>query len=306
MKKITVNDIESITNFEISDECKKMIDDFNLEYQELNQQERDEIILGIINHLNIKLEAAGKHRLEQWEKGWYENFELLKKGNSVNDLVPKYFGKSNIARWKGDFIKSDIKNFDYKQLLILMDAYLHQYVGNNYDNLFEFGCGPAYHLLRFGNFNRNINLMGLDWTKASQNIIKEINSLEINTKIKGHNFDFFNPDYNLEIPENSAIFTCSALEQIGENYKEFVNFLLAKKPDLCINFEPCSELLDENSLVDKLCILYSEKRNYLKGYLSYLEQLEQEGKIEIILKKRLFGGGIYLEGYPVIIWKVNK
>jgi hypothetical protein len=306
MKKITVNDIESITNFEISDECKKMIDDFNLEYQELNQQERDEIILGIINHLNIKLEAAGKHRLEQWEKGWYENFELLKEGNSVNDLVPKYFGKSNIARWKGDFIKSDIKNFDYKQLLILMDAYLHQYVGNNYDNLFEFGCGPAYHLLRFGNFNRNINLMGLDWTKASQNIIKEINSLEINTKIKGHNFDFFNPDYNLEIPENSAIFTCSALEQIGENYKEFVNFLLAKKPDLCINFEPCSELLDENSLVDKLCILYSEKRNYLKGYLSYLEQLEQEGKIEIILKKRLFGGGIYLEGYPVIIWKVNK
>jgi hypothetical protein len=283
-----------------------MIDDFNLEYQELNQQERDEIILGIINHLNIKLEAAGKHRLEQWEKGWYENFELLKEGNSVNDLVPKYFGKSNIARWKGDFIKSDIKNFDYKQLLILMDAYLHQYVGNNYDNLFEFGCGPAYHLLRFGNFNRNINLMGLDWTKASQNIIKEINSLEINTKIKGHNFDFFNPDYNLEIPENSAIFTCSALEQIGENYKEFVNFLLAKKPDLCINFEPCSELLDENSLVDKLCILYSEKRNYLKGYLSYLEQLEQEGKIEIILKKRLFGGGIYLEGYPVIIWKVNK
>jgi hypothetical protein len=306
MKKITINDVESVTSFEISDECKKMIDDFNLNYQELNQQERDEIILGIVNHLNIKLEAAGKHRLEQWEKGWYENFELLKKGNSVNDLVPKYFGKSNIARWKGDFIKSDIKNFDYKQLLILMDAYLHQYVGNNYDNLFEFGCGPAYHLLRFGNFNKNINLVGLDWTKASQNIIEEINNLEINTKIKGYNFDFFNPDYNLEIPENSAIFTCSALEQIGENYKEFVNFLLAKKPDLCINFEPCSELLDENSLVDKLCILYSEKRNYLKGYLSYLEQLEQEGKIRIILKKRLFGGGLYLEGYPVIIWKINK
>jgi hypothetical protein len=306
MKKITIEDIESVTNFSISNECKKMIDDFNLEYQELDQQERDKIILNIINHLNTKLEFAGKHRLEQWEKGWYENFELLKKGNSVNDLVPKYFGKSNIARWKGDFIKSDIKNFDYKQLLILMDAYLHEYVGNKYDNLFEFGCGPAYHLLRFGNFNKNVNLIGLDWTKASQNIIEEINNLEINTKIKGYNFDFFNPDYNLDIPKNSAVFTCSALEQIGENYKAFVDFLLTKKPDLCINLEPCSELLDENSLVDKLCILYSEKRNYLKGYLSYLEKLEQEGKIEIILKKRLFGGGLYLEGYPIIIWKVKK
>ena len=306
MRKITIEDIESITNFKISNECKQMINDFNLEYQQLNQQERDNIILNIINHLNIKLEPAGQHRLEQWEKGWYENLELLKNGSSVNDLVPKYFGKHNIARWKGEFIKSDIKNFDYKQLIILIDAYLHQYVGTKYNNLFEFGCGPAYHLLRFSNFNKDINLIGLDWTRTSQNIIEEINTLKINTKIKGYNFDFFNPNYDLEIPESSVIFTCNALEQIGENYKEFIDFLLTKKPDLCLNFEPCSELLNENSLVDKLCILYSEKRKYLNGYLSYLEQLEQEGKIKIIIKQRLYGGSLYLEGYPVIIWKIKK
>jgi hypothetical protein len=306
MKNITVEDIELITKFKISDHCKQMINDFNLEYEELNQQERDKVILDIINHLNIKLELAGQHRLEQWERGWYENFELLKKGSSINNLVPKYFGKYNIVRWKGDFIKSNIANFDYKQLIILIDAYLHKYVGNNYDNLFEFGCGPAYHLLRFSNFNKDINLIGLDWTKASQNIIEEINQLNINNKIKGYNFDFFNPNYNLEIPESSAIFTCNALEQIGEDYKTFIDFILAKKPDLCINFEPCSELLDESNLVDKLCTLYSEKRKYLKGYLTYLEQLEQENKIEIILKQRLYGGSLYLEGYPVIIWKVKK
>jgi hypothetical protein len=306
MKKITVKDIELITGFELSPECKQMINDFNLEYQELTSQERDKVILDIINHLNINLVEAGKHRLEQWEKGWYENFELLKQGQSVVNLVPKYFGKYSVVRWKGDFVKSDIKDFDYKQLLILMDAHLHEYVGNKYDNLFEFGCGPAYHLLRFNNFNKNINMVGLDWTKASQNIINEINQLGINNKIQGYNFDFFNPDYNLEIPENSAIFTCSALEQMGENYKEFIDFLLAKKPDLCINFEPCTELLDENSLVDKLSILYSKKRNYLKGYVSYLEKLEQEGKIKILLKKRLYGGSLYLEGYPIVIWKINK
>ena len=67
-----------------------------------------------------------------------------------------------------------------------------------------------------------------------------------------------------------------------------------------------SSILDENNLVDQLCVLYTKKRNYLKGYLSYLEQLEQEGKIEIILKKRLFGGSLYLEGYPTVIWKVKK
>ena len=183
---------------------------------------------------------------------------------------------------------------------------MHEYVGTKYDNLLEFGCGPSYHLLRFGNFNKNINLIGLDWAEVSQNIIKEINNLAINSKIKGYNFDFFNPDYAIDIPDNSAVFTCNALEQIGENYKEFIDYLLVKKPALCINFEPMVEFLDEDNLVDQLCVLYTKKRNYLKGYLSYLEQLEKEGKIEIILKKRLQIGSLYIEGNPVIIWKIKK
>jgi hypothetical protein len=306
MNKITIQDIEQVVGFKISDQCKNMIDKFDLTYQELNEQERDQSILNIINVLyKENLVKVGEHRLESWEKGWSENFELLKQGTDVINLIPKYFGKYNIFRWKEKLIKGNSKYLDYYQLIILVDAILHEYVGDKYDNLLEFGCGPAYHLLRFGNFNPNINLIGLDWTVASQNIIEEINKLNINTKITGNNFNYFNPDYNTNIPENSAIFTCNSLEQIGENYKPFIDFLLSKKPDLCINFEPMSELLDEENLLDKLSILYSEKRNYLKGYLSYLEQLEKEGKIEIILKKRLYGGTLHLEGYPVVIWKIK-
>lgn len=306
MPKITKKDIESVTKFDVSEYVEKMIDDFNLEYETLNKNERDLTILSIINHLNDTLIQAGEHRLNQWEKGWSENSDLLKKGKSTFNLVPKYFGKNKIMRWNGDFIKSDIENFDYKQLIIFVDSYLHQYVGHKFENLFEFGCGPSYHLLRFGNFNNEINLIGLDWTKSSQDIINEINNLGINNKIKGYNFDFFNPDYDIDIPSNSAIFTCSALEQIGTSYKKFIDFIISKKPDLCINFEPMTEFLDEDILIDKLSILYSKKRNYLDGYLSYLEELHQQGKIEIILKNRLYGGSIYLEGYPIVIWKVKK
>ena len=206
---------------------------------------------------------------------------------------------------KGDLIKCETEYFDYKLHIILVDAILHQYVGNDYSNLYEFGCGPAYHLLRFGNFNTDINLIGLDWAIASQNIIKEINELGINNKITGHNFDYFNPDYSIDIASNSAIFTCASLEQIGENYKEFVDYILAKQPDLCIHFEPEARILDENNLVDKLSILYFNKRKYLKGYLSYLESLQDEGKIEI-KTQRLYGGSYFIEGYPAIIWKIKK
>jgi hypothetical protein len=302
---ITHNDIEEIVGFPISDACKNLINKLDLTFEPLTPQERDAALLDIVRCLNVNLEKTGQHRLEKWEKGWYENFELFKNGSSIDSLVPKYFGKYNIARWKGELVYGNTKYFDYYQLIVLIDAILHEYVGTKYDNLFEFGCGPAYHLLRFGNFNPDINLIGLDWTEASQTIIKEINELGINNKISGHKLDFFNPDYSIEIPENSAVFTCSALEQVNSNYKEFVDFLIAKKPALCINFEPMNELLDSGSLIDSLSIMYAEKRNYLNGYIPYLEQLEQEGKIEIILKKRLCAGSLYLEGYPVIIWKVK-
>ena len=93
---------------------------------------------------------------------------------------------------------------------------------------------------------------------------------------------------------------------MGENYKDFVNYLIYKKPDLCIHFEPMSEILDQNSLVDKLSVLYFEKRNYLKNYLTYLRELENEGIIEIIKEQRLYGGSYFIEGYPIVIWRPKK
>jgi len=304
--KITYKDIEDIVGYPISETVKNTLNNFNPEFEFLDQKTRDALILQIINHVNLPLETVGQHRLEKWEKGWYENFELLKKGKNVKDLIPKYHGKYDYTRWKGELIKGNTNYFDYYLLIVMIDSILHEYVGNKYNNLFEFGCGPSYHLLRFSEFNPNINLIGLDWTLASQNIIKEINTLGINDKIKGYNFNFYEPNYQIEIPESSAIFTVNALEQVGENYKDFINFLINKKPDLCLNFEPMPEILDKNSLVDQLCVMYSEKRNYLKGYLPYLQQLEQEGKIEIIDIKRLYGGSLYIEGSNVVIWKPKK
>ena len=306
MKTITVTDIEEIVGFKVSDHCKNLIETFNLQYEIPTKEERDNIILDILNTLNTPLETAGKHKLEKWEKGWFENFELLKQHKDVSSLVPKYFGKHKIARWKGDFIKCTTDYFDYKLHIIIVDAILNEHVGTKFTHLFEFGCGPAYHLLRFREFNQDINLVGLDWATSSQKIIQEISELGIADKITGHNFDYFNPNYNIEIPDNTAIFTCASLEQVGENYKDFINYIIDKKPDLCINFEPLAEVLDKNSLIDNLSILYFEKRNYLKNYLTYLKELETQGIIEIIKEQRLYGGSYFIEGYPIVIWKPKK
>lgn len=304
MHKITIDDIESIVDFSISDSLKQVITTNEISYVYLSSTERDNVILQIINQLNETLEKTGPHRHGQWERSWKSNVDLFKNDNNFDSLIPNYFNKSNVGRWKGEFVNGLGKHFDYKLLNIFVDCYLHKYVGTSYENLFEFGCGSAHNLVRFGNFNKNINLIGLDWATSSQEIIKEIQSLNLNTKIKGYNFDLYSPSYKLDIPVNSAIFTCDSLEQLGENYKLFVDFLLNKKPSICINFEPITELLDENKLLDKLSILYSKKRNYLTGYLTYLEKLEKENKIKILVKKRLPYGSLYLEPCAIIIWKV--
>lgn len=302
-KIIYFGNIEDILGFELSPEIKKRITDLKLEYVSLTQEERDNYLLHVIDILTSDITKSGEHRINEWENGWGENLKLFKESKDINDLIPKYHGKRKIVKWMGDVIKPITENFDYKIHICFVDAILQEYL-KDIKNIYEFGCGPAYHLIRLNEWKKDLNLNGSDWTNASQNIIKEINET-LNTNINGFNFNFFKPDYNINFPEKSGIYTVAALEQVGENFKDFVDFLVEKKPEICIHMEPIDELLDETKLIDNLSIRYFRKRNYLKEFLPYLEQLEKEDKIEIITKQRIFSGSYFIEGHSLIVWKVK-
>jgi hypothetical protein len=301
MKQITYKDLEKILGFEIELEVKERLENFNLQYRELNKEERDNYVLNVINVLTNDITKSGEHRILEWENGWGENLKLFQKNKKIEDLIPKYHGKNRIIKWMGEPVLPLTENFDYKIHICFVDAILRYYL-NGVENVYEFGCGPAYHLIRMNNFNPKLKLNGSDWTNSSQEIIKEINEI-LDIKINGFNFNFFKPNYDIEIPENSGIYTVAALEQIGSNYKKFVDFLLLKKPKICVHMEPVDELLDDNKLMDSLSIKYFRKRNYLNGYLPYLEKLEKEGKIEILNKQRIYNGSYFIEGHSLIVWK---
>jgi hypothetical protein len=303
-KKITVKDIEEILGYQVNENLRKTINDFDLTYSELTKEERDNYLLNVFNILNDTIQTSGEHRHEEWNDGWLENYKLFKETEDINCLIPKYHGKYKYVRWKGDIIKPKTDFFDYKIHIIFVDAIIQYYLKDK-KNIFEFGCGPAYHLIRYSEYDKNINLYGLDWAKSSQDIIKEIKEIA-NINIKGFNFDFFKPDYTIDIPENSGMYTVAALEQVGDKFEEFVNFIINKKFDVCVNIEPIDELLNNNKLIDKLSTMYFRKRNYLKEYLPYLEKLEKEGKIEILKKQRIFSGSYFIEGHSLIVWKPKK
>ena len=299
--KITPEDFTSIFQDDLSDFVKIKIRQSNFLAEKISDKKRDEVLLDIIRTLNSpKVIQAGKHRRLQWEKGWTENLESLKDSGTLS-ITPRYFGKYKVIRWKQEFLKPISKNFEFNMLAIieywLFDKYLR-----SFESIYEFGCGTGHNLLRVREINRKAQIVGLDWAKSSQKIIKKIAIKNGDSRLNAKRFDFFSPDKKFRLDKNCAVFTVAALEQLGNNFKPFLDYLLVNQPKICIHIEPIGELLDENNLVDNLSLLYFEKRNYLNGFLPKLQELEKKKKIKIHLAKRTYIGSLFIEGYSVIVW----
>ena len=122
MNKIEISEIENILGFEVDQIVKTNLDKFDLSFNYLSQEERDSFILDCINFILNDYVKVGAHRKDVWENGWNENYVNYNKSGDYNDLIPKYFGKSDILRWKGDFIKANTTLFDYKITSLMVDA----------------------------------------------------------------------------------------------------------------------------------------------------------------------------------------
>jgi len=303
MNSVTRSDIEAITGFELHPFLKNRLATCNLDYFDLTEKEYNDYLINVISVLTGDITQSGEHRITEWERGWEENLKAFLNTRDTFDLVPKYHSKRKYVRWMKQIINPVNKNFDYNIHTIFVDSIVSHYLKDCL-TIFEFGCGPGYHLVRLNDLMPDKKYWGSDWTKSSQHIIEEINS-NIGTNISTVNFNFFLPNREFVFPENCGIFTVAALEQVGDKFKDFVDYILEKKPSICLHLEPIDELLNKDELLDFLSIRYFRKRNYLYGFLPYLEQLERLGKIEIIKKQRIFTGSYFIEGHSLVVWKVK-
>lgn len=305
-KKLTAADFKEAFGENISTRLQKRIEELDIRYRELSSEERDEAIRIIVDALvTPRLDRSGDDKLPKWEKGWGENLSALKE-NKADALKPIYFNKDTIARWQGRLIKPLAPGWDYNALTIITEWLFEKYFSQT-KLIHEFGCGTGHHLLRLRSINPDAKLIGLDWAEASQQIIGELKEQGTIDNIEGRRFDFFNPDKNLVIEEGSGVYTIAALEQVGENHRPFIEYLLKYKPSVCVHIEPMAEFLDPNSLLDYLVIAYYKRRNYLWGFYDALKKLEEEEKIDIHLERRTgIGGNLFIEGYMVVVWSPKK
>jgi len=144
----------------------------------------------------------------------------------------------------------------------------------------EFGCGSGQNLKGLKG-----KLHGYDWAESA---VKRVRAMGIHAE----RFDMFNPS---PIDLKGGVLTVHALEQLGDKFGPFLQFLMDKKPEICVHIEPIEELYEDN-LLDNLALSYHKKRGYLSGFLKALK-----GKtIEV---ERTYVGSLFHEAYSVVVWR---
>jgi len=283
--------------------CKKLVEQMDFRHLIIKGQERDRVILGVLNAIESgELTVSGKRRKEDWERGWGQNLQrFIESDYDLSCLVPAYYQSHSVLRLQGEYIRPLNAGFVVDWYTIYR-RYFFEKCLSDYDCIYELGCGTGLNLVMMAELFPDKTIHGADWVVASKKIVDTIAEVH-NYNIKGHVVDLFSPVDDFEMCGNSAIVTLNSLEQVGADHEPFIQFVLKKAPAICINWEPLVELYDQSDLLDYLAIRYHRKRGYLEGYLTRLRELECEGKAEILKTQRICFGSVYQEGFSLVVWR---
>ena len=284
---------------------KDILSQVKFRYYIPQDEERDSILLDILKNLDGKtMPVAGEARLGDWERGWGENLDdLIKSEFDIAALAPKYLRPGDPIRLFQQIAMPLEPNFVRDYTLLFRNWLFRRYLADA-PAVYEFGCGPGAHLAYLASLYPNKKLVGTDWAEASVKILPVLAD-QYGWNLSGQHFDFFNPDENMELAQGAAVVTFGALEQTGPRWGKFLEWLLARKPGLCVHAEPISELYDAGNFVDYLSHRYHTQRGYLDGFLTMLYRLRDEGRITIDKVHRHQLGTKFCETYSYVVWHPN-
>jgi len=272
-------------------------------YERGKLDDYQELVCEVVDRLRMwKAEFPLESRQMAWAQGWNENLEnLLVSSNLGASLKPKYFRDSQWLRFRGELIsledqQAELKIFDF------IRRYLFLTYCSKSDMIAEFGCGSGYNLLSLAHLFPNKQIRGYDWVEPCVEIANLLGS-RLGADISGYLFDMTCPDWNVRLSESATVVTIHAMEQLGDQFQSFVEFLLREKVSRVVHLEPVSELYNPMVLLDCLALIYHRHRNYLWGYLANLQKLEASGKLSIEKIKRIHFGSRFHEAYTILVWK---
>jgi hypothetical protein len=236
---------------------------------------KEQVMLDVLKHIN----SVGSHPNRD---NWTDYWSSFKKSDH-----PTYLLRDKVFRYKGEYViaNKDAEVDFFKELKTdLFKKYYH-----DVDTVVEFGCGSGSNLVQLHQMYSDKKLYGFDWAPSAVQVAGE------NEYVTAEVFDMLNPR-KLTLPGKVGVLTSGSMEQLGEDFKPFLDFLLDLNPAICVHIEPIIELYDENSLFDYLAIMYHKKRKYLGRYLTQI-------KDRCVEVTRTGFGNLYNEGYNIVAWR---
>jgi hypothetical protein len=276
----------------------------SLGFRRLDRQDRDTACHAVLSRiLDETLPRSVESSAERWVKGWDEvRRDFVSSGYDLQMLRPQYFRYKQV-RFAGDFVEVSTPAFEY-DLYTAMRGFLFRKYLDGISRVVEFGCGTGSTLLLLHSIFPHMELIGTDWAQPSQEILGLISEKK-GVPVSGINFDMLHPasSESPSIHSRTAVITMHAMEQLGESFGPFLDFLRAARPALCLHIEPIYEFYDSSSFFDCLAQSYHRRRNYLRGFLPVLEALARRGHAEILQSYRSGLGCVFHEGYSVVVWR---
>jgi hypothetical protein len=305
---ITIQKLSQIlgtTSSSIDEHTINLLGAFDSSIELLTEVERDNHILSVMKRLeedNLKRDTLQNQKI--FENGWSENLKKCQtNGITRANLTPAYIKQFEVIRLLGNYVRPANRYLVDDLYTVSLDHLFREYL-LKIDNVYEFGCGTGRNLLQLSELFPNKKLFGLDWAESSMELLKLFQK-QVSTNILGHRFDMLHPD-DFSILPNSAVVTVVAMEQLGDRYEAFLDYLEKQKPSIIIHVEPFLEMYGEDTLFDYLGALYHRKRGYLNGYLPTIRAKAQKGEVTILKDHRQSYGDPWNEGTGVLVWKFNR
>lgn len=296
-------DLFGTTEHRIEETAGELIESIDLRIHRVAGAEKDGLMLQVLKRINSpELKDSGSHREEDWEAGWRENLEeFVRSGYDLRLLIPKYYKQDVPIRLMGNYVLPKQPDFVYQYTRIFRAWLFREYLAPC-SHVYEFGCGTGHNLVHLAELYPAKVLHGFDWARSSQEILR-IAARHFSLNIECGPFNFFAPDHSVRIESDDGVLTFGALEQVGKGHERYLDFILQKKPRICIDVVGIEELYNAECLFDYLALLYHARRNYLSGYLTRLREMEACGKVEILKAHRQRFGNLFDDPYSYVVWR---
>ena len=213
---------------ELSANVQNEIEKYNFNFEFFSHEDYKKIILEVLQKIDKDKQKIGeKSREKIWFDGWNENYIAYKDSGFLDEsLVPKFVRNGNPVRLNQKYINPMDDQFELNFINVFRTWFLEEYF-HDVDNIFEFGCGTGFNLIRASELFPEKHLFGSDFVQSSVDMVNKIAAVK-NINLKSELFNMLQPNNDYKIPNNSGVFTFGSLEQLASDIMPMIEFIVQK------------------------------------------------------------------------------